>query len=355
MALTSRRMFGIWCASAAFVATSACNAPMVLTQQVEARRVTLDLQVQFTKAADAANRSVMSDTDDDAKAAAREAEQATQAVLRDVGQLESILKSMGYSEELRFLDTFSSRFAEYQKLDAEILPLAIENTNVKAQRLSFGPAREAADAFRTALEAAIKMARADDASRADALAARAILSVLEIEVLQAPHIAEAEDAPMTRMEAQMAASEAAARKGLERIKSLLPPEAGPHLTAAVASLDRFKTINDTLGHAAGDALLAEAARAIVAQARMEDVVGRIGGDEFVMICRGVCRPPDALAVAARLQKALARTVAVADRSVRVSASVGITMAVPGSTLQALMNRADEAMYSSWLNSAPPTA
>jgi len=246
MALTSRRMFGIWCASAAFVATSACNAPMVLTQQVEARRVTLDLQVQFTKAADAANRSVMSDTDDDAKAAAREAEQATQAVLRDVGQLESILKSMGYSEELRFLDTFSSRFAEYQKLDAEILPLAIENTNVKAQRLSFGPAREAADAFRTALEAAVKMASPADASRADALAARAILSVVDIEVLQAPHIAEAEDAPMTRMEAQMAASEAAARKGLERIKSLLPPEAGPHLTAAVASLDRFKTINADL-------------------------------------------------------------------------------------------------------------
>ncbi len=118
---------------------------MVLTQQVEARRVASDLQVQFTKAADAANRSVMSDTDDDATAAAREAEQATQAVLRDVGQLESILKSMGYSEELGFLDTFKGRFAEYQKLDAEILPLAVENTNVKAQRLSFGPAREAAE------------------------------------------------------------------------------------------------------------------------------------------------------------------------------------------------------------------
>ena len=149
MALTSWRVFGLWCAGAAFVATTACNAQMVLTQQVEARRVASDLQVQFTKAADAANRSVMSDTDDAATAAAREAEEATQAVLRDVGQLESILKSMGYSEELRFLDTFKGRFAEYQKLDAEILPLAIENTNVKAQRLSFGPAREAANAFRT--------------------------------------------------------------------------------------------------------------------------------------------------------------------------------------------------------------
>jgi diguanylate cyclase (GGDEF)-like protein len=111
-------------------------------------------------------------------------------------------------------------------------------------------------------------------------------------------------------------------------------------------LDGFKTINDTLGHAAGDNLLAEAAHAIAAQARADDVVGRVGGDEFVMICRGLSRPPDALAVAARLQKALAHTVAVPGGSVRVSASVGVTMAVPGATLQAVMNRADEAMYRS---------
>jgi len=246
MALTSGRVFGICCASAAFVAASACNAQMVLTQQVEARRVASDLQVQFTMTADAANRAVMSDTDDAATSAAREAEQATQAVLRDVGQLESILKSMGYSEELRFLDAFKGRFAEYQKLDAEILPLAIENTNVKAQRLSFGPAREAANAFRASLEATAKMARPADASRVDALAARAITSVLEIQVLQAPHIAESEDAAMTRMEQQMAVSEAAARQSLQQMKSLLPSDAAPQLTAATAALDRFKTINDDI-------------------------------------------------------------------------------------------------------------
>lgn len=243
--MRARRALGACLVSLAATA-AACNAPMVLTQQMEARRLASDLQVQFTTAADAANRSVMSDSDDDARAAAREAEQATQAVLRDVGQLESILKSMGYSEELGFLDTFKGRFGEYQKLDAEILPLAIENTNVKAQRLSFGPDREAANAFRTALEAAVKMARPADASRVDSLAARAVTSVLEIEVLQAPHIAEAEDAAMTRMEEQMAASEGAARKGLEQIRTLLPPDASTHLTAAVAALDRFTTINADL-------------------------------------------------------------------------------------------------------------
>ena len=111
-------------------------------------------------------------------------------------------------------------------------------------------------------------------------------------------------------------------------------------------LDGFKTINDTLGHAAGDDLLAEIAHVIAAQARAEDVVGRIGGDEFVMICHGLSRPSDALAVARRLQKALACTVALAGRPVPVSASVGVTMAVPGTSLPALLNRADEAMYQS---------
>ena len=241
-----RAIPGLFFLGVAIVATAACNAPMVLTQQVEAGRLASEVQVQFTKAADAANRSVMSDTDDAAMAAAIESEQATQAVLRDVDQLRAILKSMGYSEELRFLDTFSERFAEYQRLDGEILPLAVENTNLKAQRLSFGPAHDAATAFRTSVEAAARMARPADAARVDALAARTVTSVLEIEVLQAPHIAEAEDAAMTRIEAQMTASEAAARRQLEQLKSLLPPGAGPHLTAATAALDRFKAINTEL-------------------------------------------------------------------------------------------------------------
>ena len=51
---------------------------------------------------------------------------------------------------------FKARFDEYRRLDDEILPLAVENTNVKAQRLSFGPAREAADDFRTSVDAAVR-------------------------------------------------------------------------------------------------------------------------------------------------------------------------------------------------------
>jgi hypothetical protein len=82
---------------------------------------------------------------------------------------------------------------------------------VKAQGLSVGPAREAADTFRRSLEAAAKTA-AKEKCCSDALVARASVGVLEVLATHAPHIAEADDAAMTRMEEQMATSAAAARR-----------------------------------------------------------------------------------------------------------------------------------------------
>ena len=90
----------------------------------------------------------MTDTDEASSAAAREAEQAMQAVQQDVDTLQPILQALGYRDEIRHLETFKTRFTEYRALEADVLPLAVENTNIKAQRLSFGPAREAANAFR---------------------------------------------------------------------------------------------------------------------------------------------------------------------------------------------------------------
>jgi hypothetical protein len=219
---------------------------LVLAQQVEARRLASNLRVQFSKAAEASNRAVMADTDEASSAAAREAAQASQAVERDVEALQRILQALPYRDEIRLLDTFKARFAEYRALDADILPLAVENTNIKAQRLSFGPARDAANTFRHALEAAARPVSSKDTCCIDALVAKATAAVLEVLVIQARHIAESDEAAMSRMEVEMAASDAAGRKALEALKALLPPAAGPQLAAAAAALDRFKAINAEL-------------------------------------------------------------------------------------------------------------
>jgi hypothetical protein len=214
--------------------------PAALTQQLDARRLAGDMHVQFTKAAEAGNRAVMADTDEASASAAREARDGAQSVERDVKELQPILTSLGYADELRYLEAFNEAFGEYRKLDDEILPLAVENSNVKAQRLSFGPARQASDEFRRSLDAAVRTAAPQGPCCADALASKAVAALLDIQVLYAPHIAEAEDAAMTRMEEQMTASEAAVQKALDDLNRLLGAKAGGQLTAATAAFDRFK-------------------------------------------------------------------------------------------------------------------
>ncbi|MBP7778799.1 MAG: hypothetical protein KA371_16910 [Acidobacteria bacterium] len=223
---------------------SACSEPQArLTQLVEARRLASDLHVQFAHAADASNRAVMADTDAGAAAAADEARAARDAVGRNAGALRSLLQSLGYRDDMRALEGFTGRFEEYRQIDDEILPLSVENTNVKAQRLSFGAAQEAAEAFRSALDRAVEQRDGGDVWHSQALGARAINAVLRVQVLQAPHIAEGDLAAMTRMEQEMAASEAATRSAVQALARVLPASASPHLAEATAALNRFARIN----------------------------------------------------------------------------------------------------------------
>ena len=212
-----------------------------LAELAEARRLAADLRVQLSKSADASNRAVMADTDEASLVFAHEAEQTTQTVQGDVAALAPHLRNLGYPTEVRFLDEFAGRFAAYLTLDRNVLELAVENTNLKAQRLSFGPARGAADSFRDALETVSLGSK--DRCRVESLVARAVLAVRDIQVLQAPHIAESDDAAMTRMETEMGGLEVAASDALDRISGLVDSKAQPQLAAALASLARFKDVS----------------------------------------------------------------------------------------------------------------
>ena len=233
------------CIGAIAIGAAACGdgSKLVLNQQAEAHRVASDLRVKFARAADASNRAVMADTDEASTAAAHEAEQATQSVQRDIDTLRKILADLGDRAELARLDSFKTRLDEYRKLDETILPLAVENTNIKAQRLSFGPAQDAVNAFRHAVGEAARSAAPKNAAAVDALAAKAVGAVLEVQVLQARHIAESDEDAMTRMESTMKASEAAAAMALATLKGLLPQAAQPQLAAANSELDRLTSVN----------------------------------------------------------------------------------------------------------------
>src|SRR5690606_35409577 len=90
-------------------------------------------------------------------------------------------------------------------------------------------------------------------------------------------------------------------------------------------LDRFKLINDSMGHAAGDAMLIEVGRRIRAAIGIDDMVARLGGDEFAIVLDAVADGDAAEAMAAAIQKKLGRSMWVAGRELFPSASIGIAL------------------------------
>ncbi len=110
-------------------------------------------------------------------------------------------------------------------------------------------------------------------------------------------------------------------------------------------LDRFKVVNDSLGHSAGDRLLVAVADRLTATMSQNDVVARFGGDEFTILCRNVSSEETAELVAERLADAVGRPVALMEGEVFVTASVGIALSGGAAdSPETLLRNADAAMY-----------
>ena len=117
------------------------------------------------------------------------------------------------------------------------------------------------------------------------------------------------------------------------------------MAVGFVDLDRFKIINDTLGHDAGDELLKEIARRLSACLRSSDTVARQGGDEFVVVLNDLARPEDATLVAQKLLDALCPPMTLSGREIVPGASLGFALyPQDGDNLQALLMSADKAMY-----------
>lgn len=114
----------------------------------------------------------------------------------------------------------------------------------------------------------------------------------------------------------------------------------------MADVDGFKQINDTLGHPAGDAVLAEVARRLRSDLRLYDVAGRYGGEEFILVLPG-CDLQTAARRADEIRRIVAREpIATPAGSISATVSMGVTVtnADPDATLETLLQSADAALY-----------
>jgi diguanylate cyclase (GGDEF)-like protein len=118
---------------------------------------------------------------------------------------------------------------------------------------------------------------------------------------------------------------------------------GAPLVVLFIDLDGFKAVNDTLGHAAGDEVLGEVAARLCAEVRAGDIVGRLAGDEFVVVCEDATADT-ATGLAQRLLDAVSQPFELDLGDAHVGASIGVAHAEPDDDPETLLHRADAAMY-----------
>ena len=135
------------------------------------------------------------------------------------------------------------------------------------------------------------------------------------------------------------------RDRLERAIARIQREPERKFALLYLDVDRFKVINDNLGHLVGDAVLQEVSRRLAGCMRTPDVVARLSGDEFAVLLEDVPIPETACQVAQRIIKALSTPLALGDRTLEVSASVGIAVGdARYGTPDAILRDADAALY-----------
>lgn len=137
----------------------------------------------------------------------------------------------------------------------------------------------------------------------------------------------------------------------ERLARMIEPQPGvppgqERRTALMClDVDHFKSINDTLGHAAGDAVLAEVGRRLQACLRQDDLAARLGGDEFALVITDVQGDEELESLARRLVQVMCQPCEIGGRQVGLGTSIGIAVAPDhGTTLDELMGNADLALY-----------
>ena len=194
------------------------------------------MQLALVSAAEAEKSAVLATTDEASQKFADQARAATADVERKRTELIELLKASDDQAAKDSLTQFTDAFAEFRRIDKELLALAVKNTNLKAYSLAFGPAAAALNEMDSAL------ARfATDDAKVIHLADIARIAAWRILTMIPPHIAEESDPKMNALEAQMAAEDRKVRESLDALTALPVLAGNANLQTAATSYAQFST------------------------------------------------------------------------------------------------------------------
>lgn len=225
------------------VSQSSRGVLSVLKEQDAKEHLVADMLVNLQASSEAEKSAVMAETDEASQTYATEAQQKAAAVEESRRELSGLLERSDQAEEQKLLDDFDAAWTAYQELDREILALAVENTNLKAVKLSLGPAADALARFDAALQQiAAAAGTTPDGVEASKAAFQAVVAAHKIHTLEGPHIAESSDEEMDRIEAEMSDLDKQVTGALETLSKLPNSEQQTELTQAQTAYQEFQKI-----------------------------------------------------------------------------------------------------------------
>ncbi len=198
------------------------------------------MQLALASASEAEKSAVLAITDEASQTFADQARAEAAEVDRERQELGKLLATGGTQRERDLLAQFSEAFGSLQRIDDEVLRLAVKNTNLKAYGLLFGPAADTLAEMDAALSRVVaRHGDSPDARRVMRLAFGARIGVLRIQALLAPHIAEESDAKMDQLEGTMVEAEMQVRKDLDGLAALPTLGKDADLGAAASRFVRY--------------------------------------------------------------------------------------------------------------------
>ena len=211
--------------------------------QTERLELANGTRLALASASEAEKSAVLAVTDEDSQGYADQARAATTQADRLRLELQRLLKQGGTARELDLFAQFSEFFGEFQRVDSELLALAVRNTNLKANALSFGLAEQSIGEMNTALSNIVARSATWPESRNVALLALgAQNAALRIQVLLAPHIAEESDKKMDDLEALMNAQAREVQKDLDGLAALPKLGGDPDFRTAASAYQRYGAV-----------------------------------------------------------------------------------------------------------------